>query len=446
MNVSAKLRGVLRDPQIKHLLQHGVTALSTKVVAAALGFLFFVMISNVMAVEDYGRFAIGFSLATALSTVAGLGLCTATLRFYPQYVTQGRMDLAHGFLRWAGGVTVVTAVAAAIIGAIGVYAYGNFYDASHINYLYASMALLAVIALSEFAAHLLRAFGLTFMSMAPRDILWRFLVCVTAGILWFNGKKTDSFTILILLSGLLLLLVLWQLVRVSTQLQPVIRGQQLAYDKPVWRVAMLPMWGAAALYSFAQQFDVVLMGHFTTPTESAHYFAALRTANVLGLVLIAGNIISGPIVSRLYHAGDMAGLQKVVKLLTLGIALPTIIGLAILAVIGGFLLSLFNESFVTAYPLLLILGVGFTFDALAGPTGYILQMVGQEKAYLKIMASAYAVTIALQVVLIPIYGSYGAAVPNALGLILANLLLVHKVRKTLGVDPSLLGLFAKARA
>ncbi len=110
-----------------------------------------------------------------------------------------------------------------------------------------------------------------------------------------------------------------------------------------------------------------------------------------------------------------------------------------MAVIGGWLLGLFDPSFVSAYPLLLILGAGFTFDAIAGPTGYMLQMVGKESAYLKIMASAYAFTLGLQCLLIPIIGPYGAAVPNALGLIAANIFIIRTVKRKLGVDPSLLG-------
>ncbi len=76
----------------------------------------------------------------------------------------------------------------------------------------------------------------------------------------------------------------------------------------------------------------------------------------------------------------------------------------------------------------------------------MLQMVGHERSYLKIMAFAYATTLVLQVILAPIYGVYGVAIPSALGLIIANILIIHKVRTTLGVDPSLFGIFVKVRS
>jgi O-antigen/teichoic acid export membrane protein len=111
---------------------------------------------------------------------------------------------------------------------------------------------------------------------------------------------------------------------------------------------------------------------------------------------------------------------------------------------GGWLLSWFDESFVSAYPILLILGLGFMVDAVAGPTGYMLQMIGRELTYLKIMTSAYALTLILQCLLIPYLGPIGAAIPNALGLIFANVILVRTIKREIGLNPSLFGLFQKS--
>jgi O-antigen/teichoic acid export membrane protein len=185
---------------------------------------------------------------------------------------------------------------------------------------------------------------------------------------------------------------------------------------------------------------VVILGLFLSPEDSGSYFAALRTAGLLSLLLIAGNMVSAPLIAKYYHNGDRVMLQKLVRLLTAGIAIPTLAGLLFLALIGGWLLRLFDPSFISAYPILLILGIGFTFDAAAGPTGYMLQMVGKENAYLKIMACAYALTLGLQCIFIPLFGAYGAAIPNALGLILANIFIIRTVKRELGIDPSLIGL------
>jgi O-antigen/teichoic acid export membrane protein len=444
LSFKTKILELVKDRDARSLVAKGLVALSIKIAAAGFTFLMFVLLSNATTQDEYGRFAIGFSLAVTLSTVAGLGLGTAVLRYYPQYQTQNNSQLSNGFLRSASIASVIVPLlfSAALIVIYLIAAQTQ--HGANTDYLLAAAILIPVMTIAEFAASALRAFGYTAAAMAPRDIIWRIAGCAFALFaVWKSG--TTSFAILSFLSASLLVIVLWQFWHAKQQFAQAFNSEKRAYDHSDWRRTIWPMWGASTLYAFAQQFDIVVVGYFLSPAESAPYFAALRTAGMLGLLLIAGNLISAPIISKLFHAGDKAALQKTVRLLSLGIAIPTLVGFGLLILIGEFLLGLFNPVFVSSYHIMLILGLGFTFDAVAGPTGYMLQMVGHERSYLKIMALAYLTTLVLQVVLAPTWGVYGVAVPSALGLILANILIIHKVRTTLGVDPSLFGIFFKVR-
>jgi O-antigen/teichoic acid export membrane protein len=445
LSLKSKILALARDADTKALFAKGLVALFIKIGAAGLTFLMFVLLSNATTQDEYGRFAIGFSLAVTLSTVAGLGLGTAVLRYYPQYQALNNAHLNNGFLRFAtiSSFTVPLLFSAVLIAAYFIAAQTHY--AANIDYLLAAAILVPVMTIAEFAASAMRAFGYTAAAMAPRDIVWRIAGCAFALFAVWKGGTT-SFAILSFLAATLLFIVGWQFLRAKQQFAPAFNDEKPAYDHSDWQRTIWPMWGASALYAFAQQFDIVVVGYFLSPAESAPYFAALRTAGMLGLLLMAGNLISAPVISKLFHAGDNAALQKTVRLLSLGIAIPTLVGFGLLALIGEFLLGLFNPAFVSSYYFMLILGVGFTFDAVAGPTGYMLQMVGHERSYLKIMALAYLITLILQVVLAPVWGVYGVAIPSALGLIFANILIIHKVRTTLGVDPSLFGIFFKVRS
>ena len=316
-------------------------------------------------------------------------------------------------------------------------------QASPPGFIVASAELLPIMAWSEYAASALRAFGYTFNAMAPRDIVWRAIICVIAVLLVVQGIKADAVQVLLTVAAILFVIVVAQLGHAHVYFGQALREPAPRHDYPLWIKTSIPMWGAATLYALAQQFDVVILGLFMSPADAGPYFAALRTANMLSLLLIAGNLISAPMIAKHHHSGDREALKRLMRLLTAAIAIPTLLGFGLLALIGKPLLALFNPSFTSAYLVMLVLGVGFTFDAIAGPTGYMLQMIGREKTYLKIMASAYAFTIALQCLLIPWLGPYGAAIPSALGLILANLLIIRTVKTTVGIDPSLIGLFAR---
>jgi O-antigen/teichoic acid export membrane protein len=177
--------------------------------------------------------------------------------------------------------------------------------------------------------------------------------------------------------------------------------------------------------------------------ESGAYFAALRTASLLSLLLLAGNLAAAPLMSSQYHANDLSGLRKTVQLVSAGIGLPTLLGLGFLALIGRWLLALFDPSFVAAYDVLLIIGAGYAFDAAAGPTAYLLQMTGHERAYLKTIACSYVLVLIAQLIFIPRFGLYGAAIPNALGMMFTAAICVYLNRKYLGIDPSIIGLLRR---
>ncbi len=358
MSIKDKILKLATDQDVRNLLTKGFLALIIKVGAAGFTFLMFVLLSNATSQDEYGRFAIGFSLAVTLSTVAGLGLGTAVLRYYPQYQAQKQTPLSNGFLRSAtlASICIPLLFSSALVAAYFVMGWRQ--PSANIAYLLAAAILVPVMTLGEFAASALRAFGYTVASMAPRDIIWRVAGCAFA-LFAVSSSGTTSFTILTFLAISLLAIVMWQFWLARAYFKPALNAASTTNDYNDWTRTIWPMWGASTLYAFAQQFDIVVVGYFLSPAESAPYFAALRTAGMLGLLLIAGNLISAPIISRLFHAGDKAALQKTVRLLSLGIAIPTLIGFGILALIGEFLLGLFNPAFVSSYYVMLILGIGF---------------------------------------------------------------------------------------
>ncbi len=282
-------------------------------------------------------------------------------------------------------MTLLFPLAVAAIMALGAWGYGLLYPGEAIGFILASAVFLPLLTWSDYAASALRAFGYTFSSMAPRDMIWRSIICILALVLIAKGIRPGAVEVLLGISVILLVVVVAQAIHARSYLLPAIRETAPQHDYPLWFKASLPMWGASTLYALAQQFDVVILGFFMSPAEAGPYFAALRTANMLSLLLIAGNLISSPLIAKYHHSGDNEALRRLVRLLTAAIAIPTLLGLGLLALIGKPLLALFNPAFVVAYPLMLILGVGFTFDAIAGPTGYMLQMIGRERTYLKIM-------------------------------------------------------------
>jgi O-antigen/teichoic acid export membrane protein len=430
------------DLFIRSVLSSGFAALLIKTATAGLTYLMFVFFARLMSSGEFGWFAFGFSLATTLANFAAAGLNTAVLRFWPEYQVAVRTDLAASFVRWGWWGTL----AGSLVTALGLMAVSFVFghrtgaEAAH----YGAVALLmAAMALSEFSASALRADGRTVLALAPRDVFWRIALLLSLAMLGMAKVRLDATAGLFLAGAVLAVIVAVQ----SFWSIGMTRGGNArsapAEIRRKWLKALWPLWGGGVLFIMVQQFDVVVVGLFLMPEQSGAYFAALRTASLLGLTLLAGSMVGAPLIARYYHAGSRADLARLCRVLSVCIALPTLLGLIFLLLAGRWLLAIFDTSFADAYDLLVILSAGFAFAAICGPTAVILQMIGRERDHLKMMALCYATTLAAQFVLAPLIGLLGVALPTMLGMIGQNLWALRLLRSELALDCSIFGLLWK---
>ena len=277
--------------------------------------------------------------------------------------------------------------------------------------------------------------------MLPRDILWRVTTPAAAFLVWRFGAGISATTSLALAAFVLVLLTLWQADHIQKNIKaltPITKNQQ---DFKALLPSLAPLWVAGVIFAMIQQFDVVIVGSLLSKTEAGSYFAAQKTAQLLSLVLIAGGLATAPHMSALYHAGKLVELQALCRKLAVAIAAITFAGFIFLVITGKLLLSIFDPQFVAAYPILIALALGTVVDAVSGPNAYLMQMTKFEGAYLKILIGCYSLVIAAQFILIPRYGSFGAALASASGVILWNVLAIIVLRKNAGLDSSLLSIF-----
>lgn len=429
---------------LNKLLGPGLWALLIKVFGAALSYVMFVAFARFLTPVEFGYFGIAFNLSILFSTVCGLGLATAVMRFYPQYTTQGHSGLALGFtaaaLKCIAACCLVLLILSVALSMTGLATDKlGFVDAP-----IAIAVLAAAIAFADYIAGLLRAQDKVIWAMAPRDILWRILAPISLLCLMLLGVKLDS-RIAVYACGILQLgLVALQLRKSRTGLLEIgLHATQT--DWPLWRKTVAPLWASAVLYAMIQQLDVVVVGSLAPATEAGSYFAAQKTASLLGLVMLAGGLVGAPLMSANYHSGKLRELQRLCGLLGIAIAVSTIIGLLVLIAFGHQLLGLFDASYSSAYAVLLVLAVGYFVDAMAGPNAYLMQMTGLESAYLKIMGTCYAFVLAAQLILVPLYGGIGAALASACGIVIWNIWAIVLLRQRKGLDPSVFGLIFKPK-
>lgn len=399
--IAYKIRTTIKDKQVRELASDGVIAFTIKVASAILSFFMFMIIARITDNAEYGLFASGFSIATLLAIVASLGLHTLVLRLWPEYSAQGVPNLARRAVIWACNRTLIASVC---VGAtlILVAAVLKFATGQSFSYLFAAALLIPALAGAEYIASALRAQGSVLAALAPRDIIWRALVCAFAGVALFAGIKFQASEVILWISVVLIGVVALQIMTLQGRVGYVQHntGADYTREERSWSQLARPMWAGAVLFSGSQQLDTIIIGVVIGSTAAGSYFAALKIVSVLALPLLAVNQLSGPVMARAFHTGDLAGMQRALKIFMVMIAFVEMVMCLGIVIFGHELLALFDSTFSGAYPVLLLLSASYLFHSLSGPAGMLLQMTGHSRLALKTSLSTQVASL----VLLPIAG------------------------------------------
>jgi O-antigen/teichoic acid export membrane protein len=173
-----------------------------------------------------------------------------------------------------------------------------------------------------------------------------------------------------------------------------------------------------------------------TPAELGVYSAAVRVAQVMVLFLTAVSYMFSPFVADLHERGERDRLDKLFKLLTRWTMAGTIPLLALLLVVPGPLLRVFGgATFAGGEAQLRILLVGQTVNVAVGAVGFILIMVGRTGVDLGVYVASFLLDLVLAIVLVPRFGTEGAAIAQTATIALSNALRLTLVWRFVHIQP-----------
>jgi len=173
-----------------------------------------------------------------------------------------------------------------------------------------------------------------------------------------------------------------------------------------------------------------------TAAELGVYSAAVRVGQVMVLFLTAVSYMFSPFVADLHARGERERLDKLFKLLTRWTMAGTIPLLALLLVVPGPLLRVFGgATFAGGEGQLRILLIGQAVNVSVGAVGFILIMVGRTGVDLGVYAASFLLDLVLAVVLVPRFGTEGAAIAQTATIALSNTLRVALVWRFVRIQP-----------
>ena len=212
------------------------------------------------------------------------------------------------------------------------------------------------------------------------------------------------------------------------------RAERDAVRRDFWRFT-----GPRALASVAQlalqRVDVLLVAALGGLAAAAVYAVAGR---FVVLVQFANQGISQSVQPRLAEAlatGDTAAANRLYQTATGWLILATWPVHLMVITFAPVYLALFGDGYVVGAPLVVVLACAMLVATGCGMVDMVLAMAGRTSWNLWNVLIALAVTVGLDVALIPRYGALGAAVGLAVAVLVNNLLPLIQVGRAVGLHP-----------
>jgi O-antigen/teichoic acid export membrane protein len=379
--------------------------------------------------HDYGLYAYVMACAQILIVPTGLGL--------PSYLVREGAKTPQSLewlKRWADRNILVVGLAAAALLACGYF----LPQAAGARVLFLIAAPLPLLTnLSSVRKALVQALGRVARSQWPQLLLAPGVALLAVLGLWLlRGGFTVHELMLVTVAATLLPILAngWQL-RAAT------RGESAAEPARVRIKAALPFMWLSAMYLVNARVDVIMLGSLRGAHDAGIYAIAVRAAELVPFLLTVANLTIAPRVSKLYHAGDMATLQRLTSATAVRVLLATL-PLALLLLIGAhFLLQIFyGAAFVDGANVIRILAVSQLLVVAFGPVGILLNMTAHANLSAWAFCISEVANIILNGILIPFYGMEGSAVATGASTLLACCIRWYMVRRHLHLRPSSMGI------
>ncbi|HEY3257387.1 MAG TPA: oligosaccharide flippase family protein [Gemmatimonadaceae bacterium] len=427
------------------LVRNTVVTAFLRLSSSAMSFGIGILAARVAGVAQYGAYAYAMSILTVATVVATLGLDRLVVREVATRREPGDDRDLRGLLRWSHMLGVVASLGTVILAALFWPALTASLDIPTRQALAAGALLLPLAVWLRVQQSALQGLNRMVAGQLPETLIQPATLGILLVIIAAARRPVDGRALVVLqtagaaaacgVAG-------WM---VWGSFHDGAKGQRV-FRHRAWGLALVPLLLTSGLSVATNQADMLILGAMNGATAAGIYSAAIRSAALIGFVLASANLAMAPTFASLHSSGDIAALQRLVTksaryilLLATPVAVAMIVG-------GQLLLAAFGVDFIAGITPLRILSVGQWVNAGMGSVAFLLMMTGHARDVTIGLAAGLALNVALSLLLVPHFGTTGAATAATASVIFWNGVLAWCVHKRLGVDGTAAGIFTKRRS
>ncbi len=408
-------------------------AYAIRIASALIAYVSQVLLARWMGEYEYGIFVIVWISAVILGGISCIGFHTAVVRLIPEYQSANSFTLLRGLLFASRTWSIAVATFLAIVGVAGIYIYPEAIQNYYVLPFYLAAICLPMLALSEVQDGIARAFDLPFIALSPTFLIRPVLILIFMAAAVMAGFEADATTALGATIVATWFVSIGQLLKLNKKLRQYVPVGSKKSDTMTWFAISVPIFLVEGFFNLQTNIDILMIGWFMPPEQTAVYFAAAKTLALVHFVYFAVKAGSAHRFAQYLASDDKLRYASIINDTIRWTFWPSAVMCVVLLITGKYLLMLFGSPFTAGYPLLFIFVVGLLARASVGPAESVLTMSGEQN----LCAAVYMVTltfnIALNFILIPIYGLAGAATATTIALIFEAIALYVVTLHRLGV-------------
>ena len=425
---------VLPDRGLKHVLHQAGWGLAANIIGLILRWVLVLVIARHYGALALGVYALSVAVGIGASLAATAGLDWMVLRFVPFHSSRNEHSKRRG-IEWLStrALLISSAVTAVVLAALSAALAGVFHDKLLVDSLRLISLAVPAMAFGQLLRARLRtsedvrlAVSLEQVAIPGTNLLVILLFLSLGSSTWIYAPVMGQTIGQLLAAGVAGAVLLRSFDGSASGPHTLALPRWFSYGIPMWLESFVVM-----LLVFTDQ---LMLGHLTSVEQVGLYTPAARLAALVGVPLLAVNVILAPMMARLDGAGAREKLSRLYGRVNWATAIVGVGSGALLLILGRPLLSLFGAEYAsTSFSAFAILIAGQVIATSTGSSGTLLTMTGRGTLQLANAAVALALNIGLCFLLIPRYGLVGAAAGTSISLATISVLQLIQARTVVGL-------------
>ncbi|HMB92797.1 MAG TPA: oligosaccharide flippase family protein [Rhodothermales bacterium] len=395
------------------LKRDAVIAIAAGILGFIADYLLNLVLSRMLGTHEFGDFRVARAFAVFCGALVLLGGDRAAPRMLAEPLDRREFGVVWEYLRFYGLLgLLISVVIIAVVWLIGYIYHGGTWDPMD-HHAVAIMALaIPFMAAGALAGRTLQSVGRTFLAAMPWRVGAPVLLLVALVLVRFVMEQVGLYEVLWLAILTIVVITLAQWAMVRRHALKVIKFASEVRTPRAWLGISVPMMGVFLVTIGLAQSDLYFLEWLGAEGEVGHYAAALTSAHFIPLIQTSIIALFAPLVARDINSGSVQTNTAFLQgQRVMAVALvPVILGFALGAVP---VMSLFGSTYPDAAPALRLLAIGNGTWAMAALSALWLQYRGRGLAVMRITVITLLGDSVLNVLLIPEFGTIGAAASSA---------------------------------